>query len=125
MLRVKGSTIIEALVAMTITVTVFGATLSLFMNVGRDMNQPLKAKAEILVGNEITELKSSGIFQTGIYSSGNIEIEKSVQKHEHEEDLNMISITAKRRDNGKLLLRRRLWQLNNELVVKTKTLDEQ
>lgn len=124
MFRVKGSTIIEALVAMTITVIVFGATLSLFMNIGKDMNQPLKARAEVIVGNEITDIKKSGIFQPGEYSQENITIEKNIQKHEQEGELNLISITAKRKDNGKVLLRRRIWLLDDEIVVKTENTSE-
>ncbi len=125
MFRVKGSTIIEALVAMTITIIVFGATLSLFMNVGRDMNQPLKAAALVQIGNEMNELKKSKVFQPGKYSRGNITIEKKIEKQDARAELSLLTITAMRKDNGSVLLQRRILMLSDELVVKTEVSDEQ
>lgn len=125
MFRLKGSTIIEALVAMTITVVVFSATLSLMMGIRRDMNQPLKARAVVLTGNEINELKKNKVFQAGKYSSDNITIEKTVQKYDSGDELILLTITAFRKDNGAILLQRRLLMLSDEFKVKEENAGEE
>lgn len=117
MLRLRGSTIIEALIAMTITITVFGATLTLFMNIRRDMNQPLKAKAVVQIGNEMAELKKKKAFQTGKYTIDNLIIEKVIKKADDQPELTLLVIRAIRKDNGLILLQRRIWILNNDIIV--------
>lgn len=117
MLRVKGATIIEAIIAMTITVMIFGASMTLFMNAGRDYNQPLKAKAIVIVGNEVEKIKQTGeCSNTSLYID-NIQIESTIERFNKNEEILMITVSAKRIDNGKLLVGRLLLFLNHEIKI--------
>lgn len=117
MLRVKGATIIEAIIAMTITVMIFGASMTLFMNAGRDYNQPLKARALAIVGNEVEKIRLTGEYSEISITADNVRIESTIEKFNEGEEILFVNIWARRNDNGKLLAERRLLFLVNEIKI--------
>ena len=114
MARVKGSTIIETVVAMTIILMVFAATITIFANSSQGYNQPLQVKAIVLVGNEIEQIKLTRTIQIKSIENDNILIEKKVE-HVPNSDCIVLHIKAKRIDNDKTVLQRRLLFFKHEI----------
>lgn len=109
MLKVSGATLVEVLVAMTIVVTTFIAAMVIFTNANHNLNPGLVMMASINAENEYAEIEKSGLIYLAPYTIENLMIEIVAEKYNA--DLHLVTISAFRADNYKLLIKRkRLFQ---------------
>jgi competence protein ComGF len=92
--KVKGSTLVEVLVAMVIIMTATGIGLAIYENLARDINDDLKIKAEIQLENMAAETKKSNALTEVIMDKEDMRLQRSIETYEKSKRLKVLHLEA-------------------------------
>lgn len=113
--KIKGSTLVETLVAMIIVMLAFGIGLMIYLNVIQSSGAQQKLNAQLQMNRIAIETKGKNLFVDDEYSMENLKLVKTIQSYSGESDkLKLLKIEAFD-GNGKKLSERK------ELVIHTLT----
>ena len=104
--KLKGSTLVESLVAMVILVITTGITAMIYVNILESQRGPLKLQANNLLENIAGESKASNNFIDEEIKSGDIRIIKTAKKYSDKKSLLLLELIAFDL-NGKLITKRK------------------
>lgn len=91
----KGSTLIETLVAMIIVMLAFGIGLMIYLNVIQSSGAQQKLNAQLQINKVAIETKDKNLFVDGEYTLENLKIVKTLRAYSPEsERLKLLKIEA-------------------------------
>ncbi|MCK4661790.1 MAG: type II secretion system protein [Bacteroidales bacterium] len=96
----KGSTIIEVIVAMMLIMLCYGIITVIFLNIKKTGNNRLKLNAYLLIEHVIQETNKEKSFFDEDYEYDNLIIYKTVSKYQKSEDLKEICFEANNKDGN-------------------------
>lgn len=96
--KIKGSTIIEVIIALMIGMIIIGMSMSIVVKTGRNYNASQRARAVIWMNNRFIQLKDSPeVREDSIVLLGMI-VYENVSKYENQEDVLMVDLKAVSRE---------------------------
>lgn len=90
----KGSTLVEVLVAMVIILTCLGIAMMIFSNLSADVNDELRIIAEIRMNTIATETKRKKDFTDATLEFENIHIQRSILSYPQKKRLKILYLEA-------------------------------
>jgi hypothetical protein len=107
-IRIKASSLLESLIAMTLITIVFLLTTQLFVNVVGSGFSLAKFNAELVLDDVAIELSGSKSHFDAAFERSNLKIIKKVVKYKDSENLLYVNLQAFDMENTKLAERREL-----------------
>jgi type II secretory pathway pseudopilin PulG len=104
--KLKGSTLIEVMVAMVIVIIIFGLAMMTFINIAKFSNNALKTEAYFNLQKVITETYVNKQFLDEDYEFENMVIRKSITPYPDCKDLRIILFSAYTAEN-KLIIEKK------------------
>ena len=92
--KIKGSTLIEVLVAMIIVMVSFGIAMAIFMNISSSGNHAQQLKAQLLLNKAAIRTKAENSFIDEISEGESIIINKTVTSYNGIPGLNLLLLQA-------------------------------
>ena len=114
LIKIKASTLVEAIIAMLIVTIAFSLALMLMLNISKNSNNSLKIKAYILANDIMVKTKSEKLYFDQEFDYGNITIKKTVIEYENNEELFQLNVSAFDSRNHKL------FEQNELLIIEKK-----
>jgi len=105
LLKVKGSTLIEAIIAMLIVTITFAMAMVLMLSISKNSNNSIKTKAYLLTNQIYTQSKAENLYIDQEFDFENVIIKKTILPVKESEELFLLSITAWNKFNNKLVER--------------------
>ena len=90
--KIKGSTLIEVLVAMVIVLVVYSIAMMIFLNIKRSANTGLKSIALLELDNVVIETKKKFSFIDEDYKTESFVIKKKISPYGKNNDLRVLSV---------------------------------
>jgi hypothetical protein len=106
--RIKASSLLESLIAMTLITIVFLLTTQLFVNVVGSGFSLAKFNAELVLDDVAIELSGSKSHFDAEFERSNVKVIKKVVKYKDSENLLYVNLQAFDKENTKLAERREL-----------------
>ncbi|NJK96561.1 MAG: hypothetical protein HC905_18040 [Bacteroidales bacterium] len=92
--RLKASTLLEVLVAMTIIITCAGVGLMAISNLSRDLNGDIRIEGDIYLRKVMADSQFENDYADKTFEFENIKIERSVQQYQKSTRLNLVILEA-------------------------------
>lgn len=92
--KLKGSTLVEVIVAMVIILTCMGIAMSIFLNVSRDMNEELRILAEIRIHALATETNRAKDYTDTSVDFDNMKLQRNITSYANKAKLKQVTIAA-------------------------------
>jgi Tfp pilus assembly protein PilV len=92
--RVKGSSILEVVIAMVVIVAVFGIALMIFSNVMRSSLSVKKIRAQAIAQQLLLRTEAQRTFTDTAFLSGDLRFERSARPYTENNGLTEIRVTA-------------------------------
>jgi Tfp pilus assembly protein PilV len=92
--RVKGSSILEVVIAMVVIVAIFGIALMIFSNVMRSSLTVKKIRAQAIAQQLLLTTEAQRSFTDTAFLSGDLQIERRSGSYTQNTDLAEIRVTA-------------------------------
>jgi hypothetical protein len=92
--KLKGSTLVEVIVAMVIILTCLGIALTIFTNLSRDVNDELRILAEIRINTLANETKIKNDYTDVNLEFDNLKIQRSILPYPGKARLKILYIEA-------------------------------
>lgn len=92
--KLKASTMVETIVAMVIILICAGIGLSLFSDIGRDVNDELRIEAEIRINSYAVETKLKKDFTESTIETENLRLQRSFTDYIKKTRLKVLFIEA-------------------------------
>jgi hypothetical protein len=90
----KGTTLVESLVALVIMTVCFGISSYIYVNVTGSQNDRLRFKAWILL-NDVSKNLKDPVVGEDVFKDEDMTIEKKISKYEDNESTGQLSLKAK------------------------------
>ena len=92
--KIKGSTLIEVLVAMIIVMVTFGIAMAIFINVSSSDRHVQKLKAQLLLSEVAIRTKAENSFIDATIELENITLNKTITSYREIPGLNILLLEA-------------------------------
>jgi len=92
--KLKASSLFETIVALMVTMLVFGIAMTIYVNVLRNSTSLADFKASLRLEQLAKETKESKRFIDESFEEGNVSIEKRVGKYQNKEGLLLLELEA-------------------------------
>lgn len=93
--KLKGSTLVEVIIALVILVTIFSLAFTVFIQMNKNNNNLLKIKASVITNNKILELENESELFSDIEEIETFKVTSNVIELD-KKNLYEISVTVKR-----------------------------
>lgn len=108
MKRLNGSTLVEVIVAMVITVTAIGIAFSIMANISKTDNSRLRLNALLRANEVITNTRVSSKYLDENMEEGAMEIYKTVTPYKSSDKLYILKIEVYNRNKHKIFEKQEL-----------------
>lgn len=109
--KVQAFSLVEVLVAMVITMTVFGLGITVTANVFASNGMERQVGARLALDAFVAETLESGQYKDGVYSSPPFTLKRTVEAHPASADLVKVSFVVKDMEENVLLTEEKwIWQ---------------
>ena len=100
--KIQASTLIEAIVAMLIVTIIFALAMVLMANISKNSNNSIKTKAYLLTNQIYQQTKAQKSYIDQEYNFENVHIKKTITPVKDNDELYLLTITARNKLNYKL-----------------------
>lgn len=112
-ISLKASTLIETLIALVIVTISFGVGITIFLNVTSSSNYLQKAKAKVLLEEQLSKTIYSKKYEHLEFSKDNIQIQQEVTFYKNFMDVVRLQLVAKNEQNQVLIEINQLVNIRN------------